>query len=96
MNNNRLNVNDLFDKIKKKYKIKARNSFLSISMINKKDDEIQNFRRISPKKIIYKKHQYRFKDIKNLIIPKVELKKYIKIGKRVKTLIIISILIKYY
>ena len=85
MNNHRLNVNDLFDKIKKKYKIKARNSFLSISMINKKDDEIQNFRRISPKKIIYKKHQYRFKDIKNLIIPKVELKKYIKIGKRTIT-----------
>ena len=37
------------------------------------------------KKIIYTKHQYRFKDIKNLIIPKIELKKYIKIGKRTIT-----------
>ena len=82
LNNNRLNVNDLFDKIKKKQKFKVRNSFLSVSMLNKKDDIIN---KEIPKKFIPIKRYFRFKDIKNLIVPKAELKKYINIGKRTIT-----------
>ena len=82
LNNNRLNVNDLFDKIKKKQKFKFRNSYLSVSMLNKKDDIIN---KEIKKKIIPIKRYFRFKDIKNLIVPKAELKKYIKIGKRTIT-----------
>ena len=82
LSNNRLNVNDLFDKIKKRQKFKPRNSFLSVSMMNKRDEDIKQQ---LPKKIIPIKRYFKVKDIPNLIIPKGDLKKYIKIGTRTIT-----------
>ena len=83
LSNNRLNVNDLFDKIKKRQKFKPRNSFLSVAMINKRDEDIIN-KELTKKSIPIKRY-FKIKDIPNLIIPKGDLKKYIKIGTRTIT-----------
>ena len=82
LSNNRLNVNDLFDKIKKRQKFKPRNSFLSVSMLNKGDEDIN--KELS-KKIVPIKRYFKINDILNLIIPKGDLKKYIEIGNRTIT-----------
>ena len=85
LNNNMLNVNDLFDKIKKKTKLKTRNSFLSVYNRIKKDNVIPIHKEQRPKIIIPIKRALPFKEIKNLFVSKNELKQYLKSGKRVLT-----------
>ena len=85
LSNNLLNVNDLFDKIKKKSKFKTRNSFLSINYRIKKDDINLDNNEQKPKKIIPKRKALGFKAIRNLFISKTDMKQYYKKGKRVLT-----------
>lgn len=85
LSNNMLNVNDLFDKIKKKTKLKTRNSFLSVYNRIKKDNIIPIHKEQRPKIIIPIKRALPFKEIKNLFVSKNELKQYLKSGKRVLT-----------
>ena len=85
LSNNMLNVNDLFDKIKKKTKLKTRNSFLSVYNRIKKDNVIPIHKEQRPKIIIPIKRALPFKEIKNLFVSKNELKQYLKSGKRVLT-----------
>ena len=84
LSNNKLNVNDLFDKIKKKSRMKTRNSFLSVYK-PKKEDIIEDIDQKKPKKFFPRKKVYGFKAIRNLFVTKVELKQYLKSGKRIST-----------
>ena len=84
LSNNKLNVNDLFDKIKKKSRMKTRNSFLSVYR-PKKEDIIEDINQKKPKKFYPRKKVYGFKAIRNLFVTKIELKKYLKSGKRLST-----------
>ena len=84
LNNNKLNVNDLFDKIKKKSRFKNRNSFLSVYR-PKKEDIIRDTYVKKPKKIIPKRRIWGFKAIKSLFVSKIQLKQYLKSGKRILT-----------
>ena len=85
LSNNKLNINDLFDKIKKKSRMKTRNSFLSVYRPKKEEEIIPNINVLQPKKIIPKRRAWGFKAIKNLFVSKIELKQYLKSGSRVLT-----------
>ena len=85
LSNNLLNVNALFDKIKKKSKFKTRNSFLSVYNRIKKDDTNQDNNIQKQKKIVPKRKGLGFKAIQNLFISKIDLKQYFQTGKRVLT-----------
>ena len=84
LSNNRLDINEIFDKIKKKSRLKDRNSFLSV--YKTKNEEISpHIEKQKPKNIMKQKRPLGFKAIKSLIMTKVELKKYLKNGKRLLT-----------
>ena len=95
LSNNRLNINDLFDKIKKKSRFKTRNSFLSVNR-PKQEEIIPVVKEIEPKKIIPKKRALGFKAIKKLFVTKNDLKNFFKTGKRMLTLDIRKNLHNYY
>ena len=60
LSNNKLNINDLFDKIKKKSRMKTRNSFLSVYRPKKEEEIIPNINVLQPKKIIPKRRAWGF------------------------------------
>ena len=88
LSNNILDVNGLFEKIKKKSQFKNRNSYLSVLRPNKEDiDDIKedDNNKEQPKKIIPIRRKMDFKGIKNLLMTKTELKRNMKNGKRLLT-----------
>ena len=88
LSNNILDVNGLFEKIKKKSQFKNRNSYLAVLRPNKEDiDDIKedDNNKEQPKKIIPIRRKMDFKGIKNLLMTKTELKRNMKNRKRLLT-----------
>ena len=85
LSNNLLDVNALFDKIKKKSKFKTRNSFLSVYNRIEKDDINQDNNQQKQKKIVPRRRGLGFKAIQKLFISKNDLKQYYQTRKRVLT-----------
>ena len=88
LSSNILDINGLFEKIKKKEKCKTKNSYLLVSNPKKEDieDIKENIKNIDePKKILPIRRTMDFKRIKNLLMTKTELKRNIKNRKRLLT-----------
>ena len=84
LNNNLLNINEIFDKIKKKSRFKNRNSFLSVNK-NKNEDILPKIENQIPKEKIRAKRPLGFKAIRNLFMSKIELRKNLKNIRRILT-----------